>query len=520
MALLLDSWIAELVVVFSAAVFVVYLWFSSSYRYWKNKGVPYAEPTVPFGNFRRNFFGHESLGQTMQNIYNQLPRERYVGFYGFRRPLLLIRDPELIRHVLVKDFGTFHDRGMFIDDEEPLNKHLFFLAGKKWRQLRIKLSPTFTSGKLKGMFKTIQDCGQEMVDVIGEMVDRGESVEVRELIARFTTDVISSVAFGQECNCQRNPEHEFRQWGRKIFEPTWQSSIGFVLSFVSPTLMEYLRVKGGATDVSRYFQQMVADTVAYREKNNFTRKDFMDLLIQLKNKGYVDPDKGEAVENGQQKGAATTDKLSMEDMAAQAFVFFGAGFETSSTATSFTLHELALNPDVQSKLHDEIDAVLEENGGEISYDTIGKMTYLDKVVSESLRKYPPAPVLNRECNQDYKIPDSDVVLEKGTPVVLSVLGLHHDPRHFPDPDRFDPERFSEEAKAKRHPYVYLPFGEGPRICIGMRMGLLQTKVGLVNILSKYSVRTTQKTVANVDYHPRSIIPLFKSGIHLQFIKRF
>ncbi|XP_049964265.1 cytochrome P450 6k1-like [Schistocerca serialis cubense] len=446
--------------------------------------------------------------------------ERYVGFYGFRRPLLLIRDPELIRHVLVKDFGTFHERGLFIDDEEPLNKHLFFLAGKKWRQLRIKLSPTFTSGKLKGMFKTIQDCGQEMADVIGEMVNRGESVEVRELIARFTTDVISSVAFGQECNCQRNPEHEFRQWGRKIFEPTWQSSIGFVLSFVSPTLMEYLRVKGGATNVSKYFQQMVADTVAYREKNNFTRKDFMDLIIQLKNKGYVDPDKGEAVENGQQKGAGTTDKLSMEDMAAQAFVVFGAGFETSSTATSFTLHELALNPDVQSKLHDEIDAVLEENGGDISYDTIGKMTHLDTVVSECLRKYPPAPVLNRECNQDYKIPDSDVVLEKGTPVVLSVLGLHHDPTHFPDPDRFDPESFSEEAKAKRHPYVYLPFGEGPRICIGMRMGLLQTKVGLVNILSKYSVRPTEKTVTNLDYHPRSIILLSKSGIHLQFVKRF
>ncbi|XP_049832756.1 cytochrome P450 6k1-like [Schistocerca gregaria] len=435
----------------------------------------------------------------MQNIYNQLPRERYVGFYGFHRPLLLIRDPELIRHVLIKDFGTFHDRGLFIDDEEPLNKHLFFLAGKKWRQLRIKLSPTFTSGKLKGMFKTIQDCGQEMVDVIGEMVDRGESVEVRELIARFTTDVISSVAFGQECNCQRNPEHEFRQWGRKIFEPSWQAAIAFVLNFVSPTLMEYLRIKGGRSDVSKYFQQMVADTVAYREKNNFRRKDFMDLLIQLKKQGI---------------------QLSMDDLAAQAFVFFGAGFETSSTATSFTLHELALNPDIQSKLHDEIDAVLKENGGKISYDAIRKMTYLDKVVSESLRKHPPAAVLNRECNQDYKIPDSDVILEKGTAIVLSVLGLHHDPTHFPDPDRFNPERFSEEAKAKRHPYVYLPFGEGPRICIGMRMGLLQTKVGLTNILSKYSVQTTQKTVANLDYHPRSPILMAKSGIHLRFVKRF
>ncbi|XP_049815619.1 cytochrome P450 6k1-like isoform X2 [Schistocerca nitens] len=519
MALLLDSWIAELVVVLSAAVLALYLWFSSAYSYWKRKGVPYAEPTAPFGNFRRTFLGQEPVGVTLMKIHNQLPRERYVGFYGFRRPLLLVRDPELIRHILVKDFGTFHDRGLFIDDEEPLNKHLFALGGKKWRQLRIKLSPTFTSGKLKGMFKTIQDCGREMADVVGKMVDHGESVEVRELIARFTTDVISSVAFGQECNCQRNPDHEFRQWGRKIFEPSARSAIGFLLIFLSPTLMNYLRVKGGTTDVSRYFQQMVADTVAYREKNNYSRKDFMDLLIQLKNKGYVDPDKGETMENGHQNGVGTPDKLSMDDLAAQAFVFFIAGFETSSTATSFTLHELALNPDVQSKLHDEIDTVLKESNGEISYDTIGKMTYLDKVVSESLRKYPPVPFLNRECNQDYKIPDSDVILEKGTPVALSVLGLHYEPKYFPDPDRFDPERFSEEAKARRHPYVYLPFGEGPRICIGMRMGLLQTKVGLVNLLSKYSVQPTQKTVAKLDFHPRSGILMTKSGIHIQFVKR-
>ncbi|XP_049814693.1 cytochrome P450 6k1-like [Schistocerca nitens] len=519
MALLLDSWIAELVVVLSAAVLSLYLWFSSSYRYWKNKGVPYAEPTVPFGNFRRSILGQESLGETLQKMYNQLPRERYVGFYGFRRPLLLIRDPELIRHVLVKDFGTFHDRGLFIDDEEPLNQHLFALGGKKWRQLRIKLSPTFTSGKLKVMFKTIQDNGREMADVVGEMVDRGQSVEVRELIARFTTDVISSVAFGQECNCQRNPEHEFRQWGRKIFEPSLRAGIASILNFISPTVMNYARIKGGFTAVSKYFRKMVADTVAYREKNNYRRKDFMDLLIQLKNKGYVDPDKGETVENGHQKGIGTPEKLSMDDLAAQAFVFFIAGFETSSTATSFTLHELALNPDVQSKLHDEIDSVLKENDNEISYDTIGKMTYLDKVVAESLRKYPPVPLLNRECNQDYKIPDSDVILEKGTPVALSVLGLHYDPAYFADPDRFDPERFSEEAKAKRHPYVYLPFGEGPRICIGMRMGLLQTKVGLVNIMSKYSVRPTEKTVTNLDYHPRSFVLMTKSGIHLKFVKR-
>lgn len=87
-------------------------------------------------------------------------------------------------------------------------------------------------------------------------------------------------------------------------------------------------------------------------------------------------------------------------------------------------------------------------------------------VTETLRKYPPLTCLTRECTKDYPIPGTHVNLEKGTQVIIPAEALHHDPQYFPEPDRFDPERFSEEAKSGRHHYVYLPFGEGPRICIG------------------------------------------------------
>jgi cytochrome P450 family 6 len=86
--------------------------------------------------------------------------------------------------------------------------------------------------------------------------------------------------------------------------------------------------------------------------------------------------------------------------------------------------------------------------------------------SETLRKYPPATILSRECTKVYKIPGTNVVLEKGMTTIIPVLALHHDPKYYPDPERFDPERFNEDEKKKRHHYVYLPFGEGPRICIG------------------------------------------------------
>jgi cytochrome P450 family 6 len=87
-------------------------------------------------------------------------------------------------------------------------------------------------------------------------------------------------------------------------------------------------------------------------------------------------------------------------------------------------------------------------------------------VAETLRKYPPVPILSRECSKPYEIPGIDAVLETGTKVIIPLIAIHHDPKYYPEPDRFDPERFSEEEKRKRHHYVYLPFGEGPRICIG------------------------------------------------------
>jgi cytochrome P450 family 6 len=88
------------------------------------------------------------------------------------------------------------------------------------------------------------------------------------------------------------------------------------------------------------------------------------------------------------------------------------------------------------------------------------------ILSETLRKYPPGTTLNRECTEDYKIPGTDVVLEKGMATVIPVLALRHDTKYYPEPERFDPERFNEDEKGKRHHYVYLPFGDGPRICIG------------------------------------------------------
>ncbi|XP_049788050.1 probable cytochrome P450 6a14 [Schistocerca cancellata] len=495
---------------------VVYVWFAYSYKYWKKKGVPYLEPQFPFGNIYKSFVGKQSMPADVTDAYKQLKGHRFGGIYFFNRPALVLVEPDLIRSILVKDFWTFQDRGIRVDEREPLSRHLFLLGGSKWRRLRAKLTPTFTSGKMKMMFQTMADCGREMGEVLEAAASRGEEVEMRELAARYATDVIASVAFGIEIDCQREPDTEFRQWGRRFFQQNFLNTLNRIITAINPKLLNILRVKSNASAVSHYFRSMVRQTVKYREENGVTRNDFMQLMIELKNKGCVGSDKPGA---HKEKGEEDTWKLSMDDVAAQAFVFFLAGFETSSTTMSFALHELAHHPDIQARVQEEIDAVLKQHDGKVTYESINSMHYLEKVVAETLRKYPPLPVLNRESNAVYKIPDSDVVLDKGTPVVIPVYGLHHDPEIYPDPERFDPERFSEEQKAQRHPYVYLPFGEGPRICIGMRFGLLQTKVGLTNILSRYNIEPCEKTIRHLSFEPRAIVLTPKGGIQLRLSKR-
>lgn len=159
-------------------------------------------------------------------------------------------------------------------------------------------------------------------------------------------------------------------------------------------------------------------------------------------------------------------KFTFEQAAAQAFVFFMAGSETSSTTMQFALYELSLNPEIQEKTREEILKVLAKHNGKITYESIYEIDYLRCVVDETLRKYPPMSVLVRKCNKDFVIPGSTVGVPAGMQVQIPILGLHMDPEYFPNPEKFDPNRFTETEKIKRHHFTYLPFGEGPRNCIG------------------------------------------------------
>jgi len=224
------------------------------------------------------------------------------------------------------------------------------------------------------------------------------------------------------------------------------------------------------------------------KKNKIERNDVMDLLMKL-----LDDGKGE------------DGKITLNELAAQCFVFFIAGFETSSTTSTMVLYSLALNPDIQEKLRDEMNKIMAKYDGKLTYEGMLEMKYLQMVIDETLRLYGPVFQLIRSASKDYKIPDSKLTIKAGTLTIIPTYAIHMDSEYYPDPEKFDPERFSEENKQKRHPMAYLPFGDGPRNCIGLRFGLMQTKIALIKLLTNFKFTPSSKTTIPMKFSKSSFV---------------
>lgn len=426
----------------------IYLYARWFYRYWERLGIPKLGPSFPFGVMNYMFTSTRDLATLNKTLYEQLKKEgnRFGGIFVFYQPTLVLTDLEVIKNVLTKDFHHFTDHGTPVSlKHDPLNRNLFNLEGKAWKDMRVKMTPAFTSGRMKMMFKILVGCTDNLKNKIEELADGNTPIDIKDEFCCFTIDTIGSCVYGIDCQSFGKERSEIHHYGRKFFDLPARKLFQAIIMFTFPPLGDALGLSVTDKTVTEFFMRLVKETVEYREKNNVVRKDFLQLFLDLR----------------QQEG---WENFSLEDITSQSFLFFGAGFETSSTVMAFTLYEIARNKDVQDKLRKEIEEVLEAHDGNITYEAVKEMKYLDQVVKESLRMYPPIPMLQRKCTQDYTLPDTDITIKKGLSIMIPIMGLHYDPEFFPDPHKFNPDRFQEDAKQK--PFTYLPFGEGPRNCIG------------------------------------------------------
>lgn len=307
-------------------VVLAYLLNNYLLSFWSRHGIEQLDAKFFIGNAGPLLTRKISTGEFFQGLYNKHKQHKMVGIYMSYRPMLVVNDAKLVQNILIKDFKSFHDRPMPVDEKnDPLSAHLFSVAGQKWRDLRIKLTPIFTSGKLKEMFPIIRSVGQVLEDYVTKNVETGVDVfEIRDLMARYSTNIISSVAFGIDNDCINEPDHIFRRMGMKFFDTTFMTGIRNLLTFLGHTLLHKLKMKTLDSEVESFMLSVVKQNVEYRESANFARNDFMQLLIQLKNQGFVAPDEGEkTIEDGKEENAKN--KLTMAELSANVFLFFIAG---------------------------------------------------------------------------------------------------------------------------------------------------------------------------------------------------
>ncbi|KAH0540554.1 cytochrome P450 6k1-like [Cotesia glomerata] len=489
--------VQEILIITAGIILAIYYWSTAKHNHWKRLGVPGPAPTPLVGNMGPFFLGKKAMAERQEEMYKEWKNEPFFGFFNSRMPVLMITDPDLIRQVLIKDFQAFSGRGINIKDDDPLANHLFNIDGHKWKVLRAKLTPAFTTGKLKLMIDLMVECANHFERYLLNQVGKGKVIECREIAAKFTTDVIGSTAFGINMNALDREDSQFRIIGRKMFEPSVINMCKRMLRDFSPRLFNLLNIEIIPKAHTDFFVNSIRETIEFREKEKIVRHDLVDLLKDIK-------------KNQHEIDFEVTEGL----LTSQAFVFFAAGFETSSTTISFALYEMALNLEIQEKLRNEIHETLKKHNGKLSYDIINEMKYLNMVLQETLRKDSPAILLRRKSVLPYKIPDSNITLPTGTAIEIPVYSIHHDERYYPNPEVFDPERFNENEK--RHQMVYLPFGDGPKNCIGLRFAAYQSKLGIISVLRHFKVLPSDSLQIPYQIHKASIILSAAGGINLKF----
>lgn len=186
---------------------------------------------------------------------------------------------------------------------------------------------------------------------------------------------------------------------------------------------------------------------------------------------------------------------------------------------NFCMYELSINEEIQEKARQNVRKALEKHNGELTYDAIGDMDYLEQCIDETLRKYSVVTALQRVAMNDYKLPGTDIILPKGQAISIPVQAIQHDPELYPNPQTFDPDRFSPEEVTKRHPFAYMPFGAGSRICIGMRFAMVEMKIGFAKILIKYKFTLDRsKTSIPLKFVPSSPIITPTEKIIMNLVK--
>lgn len=465
-----ETW--TLLVAFITLLFVYGCWPNGVFR---KLGVPGPTPLPFFGTMLKYRKGFANFDMECYKKYGKL-----WGIFDGRQPVLCVADPAMIKTILIKEcYSLFTNRRNFRLNG-PLYDAVSIAEDDQWRRIRSVLSPSFTSGRLKEMFEIMKRHSANLLSSMKKKADKDEAIELKEFFGPYSMDVVTSTAFSVDIDSINNPSDPFVTNIKKMLKFDLLSPLFLTVAFfpfMGPVLekMEYSFFPASVTD---FFYAALQKIKSNRESSKQkSRVDFLQLMIESQknlNPGVVEETKG----------------LSDHEILSQAMIFLFAGYETTSSSLSFLAYNLATNPHVMKRLQEEIDSTF-PNKAPIQYQALMQMEYLDNVINESLRLYPIAQRLERVAKATVEI--NGLVIPKDMVVMVPTWPMHRDPELWPEPEAFKPERFRKDNMKSIDPYTYMPFGAGPRNCIGMRFALVMMKLAVVEILQNHSFSVCKET---------------------------
>ncbi|XP_072514048.1 cytochrome P450 3A56-like [Salminus brasiliensis] len=490
-----ETW--ALLVLFISLLLLYGCWHNSFFR---KLGIPGPKPYPLLGNMLEYKKGFHAFDMECYKKYGNM-----WGIFDGREPVLAIMDKTIIKAILVKECYTYFTNRRDIGLNGEMYDALFVVKDEDWKRIRSILSPSFTSGRLKEMFGIMKIHTNNLVKNLEKTRKNREEIVAKELFGAYSMDVITSTAFSVDIDSLNNPDDPFITNIKKMLNFNFLTPV-FLLAVMFPVivpLLEKVKYSFFPKSVSEFFlsslQKIKADRVA---KDHKSRVDFLQLMVDSQT---AEDQEGDTMKKG----------LSDHEILSQAMIFIFAGYETSSSTLSFFFYNIATNPETMKNLQQEIDQTF-PNKTPVQYDAVMNMEYLDAALNESMRLYPVVARLERVCKKTVEI--SGLTIPQGTSIMIPVFPLQRDPEYWPDPDTFNPERFTKENKESVDPYVYMPFGAGPRNCIGMRFALLTMKLAIVEILQRFDVNIADPTQVPLKFGNNPFLSP-KDPIKLKFIPR-
>ncbi|KAL1310316.1 hypothetical protein HN51_052958 [Arachis hypogaea] len=488
--------------------------------YWKVRQVP-GPPTWPL-------VGHLHLMAKYGPDLFTLLAKQYGPIYRFhmgRQPLIIIADPELCREVGTRKAKEIPNRSMPSPvSAAPIHQRgLFFTKGEQWSTMRSTVTSFFHTSFISSMVPTMQSFIEPATQILDSHAEAQEDINFSNFSLRLATDVVGQASFGVNFglskphstkNDAEDGEDEVSQFiNQHIFNTTHlkmdlSGSLSIIIGLILPILQE----------PCRQILKRIPGTMDWKiERGNRSLSGRIDRIIEkrMEEKGRSSKDFLSIVLSGRER---KQNYLTPDYISALTYEQLLAGSTTTSFTMSSIVYLVAGHPHVEKKLLQEIDAFGPKDKIPTPQDLKEKFPYLDQVINESMRYYMASPLIAREASTDVEI--GGYLLPKGTWVWLALGALSKDPKSFPEPEKFKPERFDpncEEMK-RRHPYAFIPFGIGPRICIGKQYAQQEVKLTLIHLYRRYVFRHSpdMEIPLELDY---GLVLNFKNGVKVRVVKR-